>query len=242
MVPAQTTHKPIQTSSAKQTTCTKRLLSKCIYCWMSDKNDKASSKPIPPGKQAYWLINCFAEGKLNYYGKAAKYLKISEKKPQNVMRWLWRVTFYKSTFTNLNEFTDMGKLEIRATMIIVSKIKKNSYIISKILIGIISKLLIGIISRILIGILEEFLPLNCIALMVMKFLQFLFNSTATYLYSTDKISTGEVVEYQKFCHRSRCYQNFSRFQSEFRKQLASLYQIPTWAVWNALWRAINVVS
>ena len=34
---------------------------------MSDKNDKASSKPIPPGKQAYWLINCFAEGKLNYY-------------------------------------------------------------------------------------------------------------------------------------------------------------------------------
>ena len=65
----------------------------------------------------------------------------------------------------------------------------------------------------------------------MKLLQFLFNSTATYLYFTDKISTGEVVEYQKFCHRSRCYQNFSRFQSEFRKQLASLYTT-RWAVWN----------
>ena len=43
---------------------------------MSDKNDKACSKPIPPGKQGY----CFAEGKLYYYGEAAKYLKISEKK------------------------------------------------------------------------------------------------------------------------------------------------------------------
>ena len=49
---------------------------------MNDKNDKASSKPIPPGKQAYWLINCFAEGKLNYYCKAAKHLKISEKKSE----------------------------------------------------------------------------------------------------------------------------------------------------------------
>ena len=49
---------------------------------MNDKNDKASSKPIPPGKQGYLLINCFAEGKCYYYGKAAKYLKISEKNPK----------------------------------------------------------------------------------------------------------------------------------------------------------------
>ena len=47
---------------------------------MNDKNDKASSKPIPPGKKACTWINCFAEGKLNYYGKAAKYLKINKKK------------------------------------------------------------------------------------------------------------------------------------------------------------------
>ena len=62
------------------------------------------------------------------------------------MRWLWRVTFYKSTFTKLNEFTDMGKLEIRATMAIVSKIQKNFKNSGRILI--------------LIGILEEVLPLK----------------------------------------------------------------------------------
>ena len=69
-----------------------------------------------------------------------------KKQQQNVMRWLWRVTFYKSTFTNVNEFTDMGKLEIRATMAIVSKIQKNFKNSGRILI--------------LIGILEEVLPLK----------------------------------------------------------------------------------